>query len=88
MLLYTYTFVGGIDMRDFERQLNNYRLTTAEIIYHMPDHPKLLQSYIWQELDLLPEFPELSDFLDFWESHLDGRLHSVTVMHAGLIQTG
>ena len=30
-------------------QLRDYRLTTAEILYHMPDHPKLLQSYVWQE---------------------------------------
>ncbi|HJS33815.1 MAG TPA: Usg family protein, partial [Alphaproteobacteria bacterium] len=27
-------------------QLRNYRLTTAEIIYRMPDHPGLLQSFI------------------------------------------
>lgn len=75
-------------MRDFERQLNNYRLTTAEIIYHMPDHPKLLQTYIWQELDLLPDFPELNQFLDFWENELDGRLHSVNVMQAGALHPG
>ncbi len=68
-------------MQDFERQLNNYRLTTAEIIYHMPDYTKLLQSYIWQELDLIPDFPELNQFLDFWENNLDGRIHSVSVMH-------
>ena len=75
-------------MQDFERQLNNYRLTTAEITYHMPDYPKLLQAYIWQELDLLPDFPELNHFLDFWENNLDGRIHSVSVMHAELIQPG
>ena len=34
-----------------------YRLTTAEIIYHMPDHPDLLQSFVWQKLDLAPDFP-------------------------------
>lgn len=57
----------------------NYRLTTAEIIYHMPDHYHLLQSYIWQELDLAPHFPVLKKFLGFWEHSLDGKLHSVKV---------
>lgn len=57
----------------------SYRLTTAEILYHMPDHPSLLQSYVWQELDLCPDFPELMKFLDFWERELDGKLHSVQV---------
>ncbi|NET71191.1 MAG: Usg family protein [Sphaerospermopsis sp. SIO1G2] len=57
----------------------DYRLTTAEIFYHMPDHPSILQSYIWQELDLMPEFPELKRFLEFWDKSLEGKLHSVTV---------
>ena len=60
-------------------QLAGYRLTTAEILYHMPDHPGLLQSYLWQELDLAPRFPVLRRFLEFWERSLDGRLHSVRV---------
>jgi uncharacterized protein Usg len=67
-------------------QLRDYRLTTAEILYHLPDHPALLQSYIWQALDLAPRFPELHKFLEFWESKLDGKLHSVRVAHCELIK--
>lgn len=48
-----------------ELQLNGYRLTTAEIIYRLPDHPALVQTFIWQGLDLAPKFPELNKFLDF-----------------------
>ena len=70
----------------FRKQLDGYGLTTAEILYHMPDHPALLQSYIWQEYDLFPEFPVLHKFLDFWAHKLDGVLHSVTVGHARLIR--
>jgi uncharacterized protein Usg len=66
-------------------QMRDYRLTTAEILYHMPDHPAVLQAYIWQELDLAPQFPELRKFLAFWEKNLDGRLHSVRVAAAELI---
>ncbi|MDG1287140.1 MAG: hypothetical protein P8P30_06190 [Rickettsiales bacterium] len=73
-------------MTEMEKLLTEYRLTTAEILYHLPDHPSLLQSYVWQEYDLLPEFPELKKFLDFWERELDGKLHSVTVAASELIQ--
>jgi uncharacterized protein Usg len=66
--------------------MKGYRLTTAEIIYHLPDFPKLLQSYIWQELDLAPDYPRLSKFLDFWESNLDGKLHSVKVATKQIIK--
>jgi len=34
-------------MTEIERQLNGYRLTTAEIIYRVPDHLDLLQTYVW-----------------------------------------
>ena len=66
-------------------QMRDYRMTTAEILYHMPDHPAVLQAYIWQSLDLAPEFPELRKFLGFWERSLDGKLHSVRVGAAKLI---
>jgi uncharacterized protein Usg len=68
-----------------ELALKGYRLTTAEILYHRPDHPALLQSYLWQEYDHLPEFPVLNKFLRFWQRELDGKLHSVWVAAQGLI---
>ena len=70
------------------RQLRDYRLTTAEIIYHLPDHPNVLQSYIWQDLDIAPRYPVLHKFLDFWAREIDGTLHSVRVGSARLIKPG
>ncbi len=68
------------------RRLAGYGLTTASILYRMSDHPSLLQTYVWQEFDLHPEFPELRKFLAFWSRSLSGALHSVTVAHQGLIR--
>ena len=67
------------------KQLDSYRLTTAEILYHMPDHPDLLQSYIWQEYDMAPKFPVLKKFLDFWAREIDGKLHSVNIASKGIV---
>jgi len=75
-------------MATLARQLQRYRLTTAEILYHLPDHPSLLQSYTWQDYDLSPEFPVLHRFLDFWRDSIEGRLHSVTVASTRLITAG
>ena len=71
---------------DFQKQLEGYGLTTAEILYRMPDHPALLQTYLWQEYDLYPQFPNLHRFLDFWSHRLDGVLHTITVAHRELIR--
>jgi len=70
---------------DFRRQLDGYALATAEILYRMPDARHLLQSYLWQDYDMAPEFPKLRDFLDFWTRELDGPIHSVRLAHARLL---
>lgn len=71
--------------KDFACQLKGYNLTTAEILYHMPDYPDLLQTYIWQDLDLSPQFPKLASFLKFWQKNLAGGLHTVRVASSSLI---
>jgi uncharacterized protein Usg len=71
--------------KEMARQLDGWRMTTAEILYHMPDHPGILQSFIWQKLDFPPEFPKLHGFLDFWTENLDSPLHSVRVGHVEII---
>ena len=72
-------------MTDMEKLLQHYRLTTAEIFYRLPDHPVLLQTYLWQEYDLAPKFPVLHQFLDFWDKELDGKLHSVKIASCEMI---
>ena len=67
------------DHAEMDLMLKGYGLTTAKILYHFPDHPHLLQSFIWQDLDLAPKFPVLKKFLYFWETNLDGKLYSVRV---------
>lgn len=73
---------------DISRKWNGYGLTTARILYGMPDYPAVLQTYVWQEYDLAPLFPELRRFLEFWQAKLDGPLHSVSVAHKQLIRDG
>jgi uncharacterized protein Usg len=73
-------------LRDIESfvRIPDWRLTTAEILYHLPDHPGLLQTFIWQKLDQAPGFPELHRFLVFWQRDIEGPLHSVRVASAAL----
>ena len=72
--------------KDFQRQMVGYGLTTAQILYRRPDHQWLLQTFVWQNYDLFPKFPELKRFLAFWVEKLDGPLHSVLVAHSRLIK--
>jgi len=73
------------DQAELELMLKGYGLTTAHILYRMPDHKNLLQTFIWQHYDIAPKFPALFRFLDFWQEKLDGPLFSVSYTHRRLI---
>ncbi len=75
-------------MAELKKQMGDYRLTTAQIIYHMPDHEDLLQEFIWQEYDIAPKYPTLQEFLRFWVTKIEGKLHSVYVAQKKLITPG
>lgn len=68
---------------DFENQLRGERLTTAEVLYYMPDHPALLQAFLWQTQDRAPDFPRIQAFLDHWKREIEAVIHSVRVSIVG-----
>ena len=70
---------------EFVAQLQGWRLATARILYRIPDHPILLQTFVWQHYDIAPDYPELRKFLDFWTRSIEGKLHSVSVARKKLI---
>ena len=70
---------------EIESQLKGGRLTTAEVLYYMPDHPKLLQSFMWQTLDVAPEYPRVHSFLDYWRKEIQAVIHSVRLSTVGII---
>jgi uncharacterized protein Usg len=63
-----------------------YGLSTANILYHLPERPKLLQTFVWQFYDVAPDYPRLIKFLDFWRAEIDGIIHSVEVAHTLLVK--
>jgi uncharacterized protein Usg len=70
---------------DFLKQMEGYGLSTVELSYYMPDHPKLIQLFVYQHYDVAPRFPVLHDFLDFWRREIEAALHSVRVAHKHLM---
>ena len=76
---------GGVS-ENFKKQVLGYGLTTAEIVYRRPDRHWLLQSYVWQDYDMFPNFPALKSFLSFWEKSRDGPLFAVTGAYSKLIK--
>jgi uncharacterized protein Usg len=79
--------VSAIPIRgsELQAQLSGKRLTTAEVLYYMPDHPSLLQTFLWQTLDEAPDYPRIQRFLDFWRREIDAVIHSVAITSVGQV---
>jgi len=73
---------------DSERMLRGYGLITAEIFYRLPDYRNVLNTFIWQEYDLAPDYPRLFGFIEFWQERIEGPLHSVRFCHRKQISPG
>ena len=70
---------------DFITRLNGAGLLTTEILYYRPDHPKLLQSFVWQTLDEAPRYPRLARFLDHWRQEIEAVIHSIRIAYANTV---
>ena len=71
-----------------ELMMQGYGLTTAEMFYHMPDHPHVLNTFIWQDYALAPYHEKLLNFIGYWQDALAGPLRSVRFVHRKLISAG
>ena len=65
-------------------RLAGWRHTTAEILYRMPDHRSLVQTFVWQHMDRWDAdprqaFPLLRKFCAWLNAHLDGPIVQVRV---------
>ena len=75
-------------LSETELMLKGYGLTTAKIFYRMPDFQSVLNQFIWQEYDLAPDYHRLFEFIEFWQTKIEGPLHSIEFNHRKLISPG
>jgi len=73
---------------DLALMLDGYGLTTAEFCYRLPDYRHVLNTFVWQDYDLAPDYPKLFGFIEFWQKEIEGPLHSVRFNHRRLISPG
>ena len=54
-------------------------LVTVDILYWMPDYDNILQEFVWQTKDVVPEIPRVHKFLDYWHKNIDAVISEVKV---------
>ena len=54
-------------------------LVIVNVNYWMPDYTNILQEFVWQTEDLVPEIPRVHRFLNFWYENIDAVISEVQV---------
>jgi len=55
-------------------------IVTTHILYYRPDYDWLLQDFVWQCNDIVPELPRVHKFLNFWYENIDAVISEIRVM--------
>ena len=50
------------------------QIVTVEVLYLMPDFQHIVQVFVWQTKDTVPDLPRVNKFIDFWHGNLDGSI--------------
>ena len=65
-------------------ELNRYMIwvqkqhcVTVNVNYWMPDYQNILQEFIWQTDDYIPQLPRVHNFLNFWHKEIDAVVSEV-----------
>jgi len=59
--------------------LKNFQLVTLDIYYYMPDYRNLLQEFIWQFEDIIPDLQRTHKFLNHWHQNIDAIVQEVQI---------
>ena len=51
--------------------------TTVKVIYYLPDYTSIINEFVWQTTDFLPDFPRIRKFLLYWEENLEGNIKDI-----------
>ena len=63
--------------------LHKWTVATVQVIYYIPDYLSIVQEFIWQTEDQLPEYPRITKFLNYWDKNIDGPIKEVYIYDQG-----
>jgi len=47
------------------------------IYYYIPDYNSLVQEFTWGTIDVIPEYPRINKFLNYWHKHINAVINSI-----------
>lgn len=58
------------------------------VYYWMPDYNNILQEFMWQLNDVVPDYPRVHKFLNHWHENIEAVIETVEVSHGRTEEAG
>ncbi len=59
--------------------IRKWTVASVQVVYYIPDYLNLVNEFVWQTEDQLPEYPRITRFLDYWDKNIDGPIKEVYI---------
>ena len=59
--------------------IKKWTTASVQVVYYIPDYLILVNEFIWQTRDQLPDYPRIERFLDYWDKNIDGPIKEVYI---------
>ena len=63
--------------------IRKWTVATVQVVYYIPDYLNIVQEFVGQTEDRLPEYPRITQFLDYWDKNIDGPIKEVYIYDQG-----
>ena len=60
------------------------KIVTLDVLYYMPDYSDILQEFLWQTLDVVPDLPRVHRFLNYWKNTIEAPIKEIRVSYSGI----
>ena len=86
-------FRADMALRGFDKDIRQHLMTSMEqkgitihnpnAVYYIPDYLNIVQEFILQTEDQIPEYPRITKFLNYWDKNIDGPIKEVYIYDQG-----
>ena len=60
--------------------LHKKSIVTIDVFYYLPEYTNILQEFVWQTDDIVPEYPRVHQFLNYWKENINAVISEVIVV--------
>lgn len=60
------------------------RLVLVGVLYYMPEHQNIIQTFYWQTEDFIPDIPRVQNFLNYWKNNIEATIKEVVVSEVAI----